>query len=84
MFYLFLDRGEVKEKEGERNIDVQGMHRWIASCMPPTGNLAGNPGMFPAWEPKYWPFGFQASTQSAEPHSVFNWSPLWHKDSMYE
>ena len=36
-------------KEGERkgNTDVQGKHRPVASRTPPTGYLAGNPGMCP-------------------------------------
>ena len=40
--YLFLERGEGKEKERERNINV-----WFASCTPPIGDLAHNPGMCP-------------------------------------
>ena len=31
--------------------------------MPPTGDLACNPGMCPDWELKWWPFVSQASTQ---------------------
>ena len=34
--YLFLERRERREKEGERNINVQ----LIASHVPPTGDLA--------------------------------------------
>ena len=45
--YLFLDRGDGKEKE-ERNINV------VASLVPPTGDLAHNPGMCPDWEPTLW------------------------------
>ena len=36
--------------------------------MPPTGDLAHNPGMCPDWELNQWPFDPQASTQSTEPH----------------
>ena len=36
--------------------------------MPPTGDLAHNPGMCPDWESNQRPFGSQASTQSTEPH----------------
>ena len=35
--YLFLERG--REGEGERNQYV------VASCMPPAGDVACNPGM---------------------------------------
>ena len=44
MFYLFLERGERREKE-ERNIRV-----WLPLVCPPTGGLACNPGMCPDWE----------------------------------
>ena len=44
--YLFLEKGEGREKE-ERNIDVQEIHGSVASHMPPTGDLAGNPGICP-------------------------------------
>ena len=36
--------------------------------MPPTGDLAHNPGMCPDWESNQWPFGTQAGAQSTEPH----------------
>ena len=41
--YLFLERGELSEKERERNINVCG-------CAPPTRDLARNQGMCPDWE----------------------------------
>ena len=45
-YYLFIFReGEGREKERERNIDVQETS--VASHTPPTGNLAHNPGMSP-------------------------------------
>ena len=37
---LFLERREGREKERERNIDVQEIHHSVASCTPLTGNLA--------------------------------------------
>ena len=42
--YLFLERGEGKEKEREKHRCV------VASHVPPTGDLAPNPGMCPDWE----------------------------------
>ena len=36
--------------------------------MPPTGDLACNPGMCSDWELNQWPFGSQAGTPSTEPH----------------
>ena len=62
--YLFLERGggREREREGEKHQCV------VASHVPPTGNLARNPGMCPDWESIQWPFGWQASAQSTEPH----------------
>ena len=42
-FCLFFERGEGREEEGERNIDVPS----VASHVPPTRDLALNPGMCP-------------------------------------
>ena len=39
--YLFLERREG-EREGEKD--------QFASCTPPAGDLAHNPGMCPDWE----------------------------------
>ena len=61
--YLFLEREEGKEKLSERNT-----HKWVASHMPPSEDVAYNPGMCPEWESNQQPFGSQASTQSTEPH----------------
>ena len=44
--------------------------------MPPTGDLARNPGMCPDWESNQGPLASQASTQSTEPHQ-----PV-HKDDI--
>ena len=40
----------------------------VASCTPPTGDLACNPGVYPDRESHQRPFGSQASTQSTESH----------------
>ena len=55
----------------ERNINV------FASQAPPTGDLAGNPGMCPNWESNWRPSGSQAGTHSTEQHHlglIFNYS----------
>ena len=44
-FYILLDRGERKEKERERNINV-----WLPLMCLSLGNLVHNPGMCPDWE----------------------------------
>ena len=66
--YLFLERGEGKEKDRERNISEGKTHGSVASHTLPTGELAHNPGMCPHWESTQQPFGPQAGTQSTEPH----------------
>ena len=60
--YLFLERGREGEREGKKPQCV------VASYTLPTGGLAHNPGMCPAWELNQRPFGLQAGAQSTEPH----------------
>ena len=43
-FYLFIERGEGREREEEKHQCV------VASHVPPTGDLACNPGMCPDLE----------------------------------
>ena len=62
LFILFLKKGREGEREGEKHQCVAASH------VPPTGNLAHNPGMCPDWESNWSPFDLQASTQSTEPH----------------
>ena len=52
----------------KRNSNVLEKHRSVASCTPPTGDLACNPGMCPDRELNQRPFGLQASSQSTEAH----------------
>ena len=60
---FILDRGEGREKEGEKP-----MCGWLL-CAPYWGLvLARYWGMCPNWESNQPPFSSQASTQSAEPH----------------
>ena len=59
--FIFRQRGREGEREGEKYQCV------VASHIPPTGDLAHNPGMCPDWELNWWPFGLQASAQSTEP-----------------
>ena len=47
LFYLFLERGERREKERERNIGVGKKHQEVASCKHP--NLG--PGVQPRHVP---------------------------------
>ena len=42
--YLLLERGKKGERKGEKQ------HCVVASHMPPTGDLACNPGKCPDWE----------------------------------
>ena len=63
--YLSLERGNGREKERERNINV-----WLSLVHPPTGNLAHTPDMCPDWESNQRPFGLHAGAQSTEPHQL--------------
>ena len=72
--YLFLERGEGREKERERSINVGEIHQLVAFHMPPTGNLAHNPGMCPDQELNQRPFILWDDAQLAEPH----WSGRKH------
>ena len=65
-FYLFIfrDRGREEEREGEKHQCV------VASCAPPTEDLAHNPGMYPDRELNQRPFALQSSTQLTEPHQL--------------
>ena len=56
--YLFLERGEEREKERERNSNV-----WLPLACPILGTMTRNPGMCPDWESNQQPFGSQASAQ---------------------
>ena len=47
LLFLFLEGGERREKEKERNTDGREKHLLVASHMPPTWALARNPGMRP-------------------------------------
>ena len=42
--FIFRERRREGEREGEKPQSV------VASCAPPTGDLACNPGMCPDWE----------------------------------
>ena len=59
--YLFSERGERKEKERERNINV-----WLPLTHPHLGTWPSNPGMCPDWELNWRLFGSQACAQSTE------------------
>ena len=56
-FYLFIfERGEGREKESARNIDVREKHRLVASHMLPLQGWNCNPGMCPEWKSNLQPF----------------------------
>ena len=61
--YLFLERGEGKEKDREGNINV-----WLLLTHPHAGDLVCNLGFCPDWESNQRPFGSQAGTQSTDAH----------------
>ena len=60
--YLFLGRGDGREKERERNID------WVPLIRAQTGDRTSNPGMYTVWESKWQLFTWRDNTQPTEPH----------------
>ena len=59
--YSFLERGEGREKERERNISV-----WLPLTWPPLGTWPATQACAD-WELNLRPFSSQPSTQSTEP-----------------
>ena len=53
IYLFFRQRGREGEREGEK------YQCGVVSHMPPTGDLAYNPGMCPDWELNLRPFGSQ-------------------------
>ena len=49
--YLFLERGERREKKRERNIDAREKLQSVTSHTPPTRDPTHNPGVCPDREP---------------------------------
>ncbi|XP_045044995.1 syntaxin-6 isoform X1 [Desmodus rotundus] len=59
---------KVSHMTSEKVVE-RGKHQCVvASCTPPTGDLACNPDMCPDLELNLQPFGLQAGAQSTEPH----------------
>ena len=61
LIYLFLEKGEGREKE-ERNINQ------LPFIHTPTRDQTCNPGMCPDWESNQQPFALQDNAQPTEPH----------------
>ena len=66
--YVFLEKGEGREKERERNINMQEEHQTVASCTPPARDLAHNLGRCPDQESKRQTFGLWVDAQPTESH----------------
>ena len=62
ILFIFRERRRERKRGGEKHWCV------VASCTPPTGDPAHNPGMCPTWESNQRSPGLQVSTQSTEPH----------------
>ena len=67
-FIHFLEGGEGRVKERERNLNVWEKHQLVAWHSPLTGDLACSPGMGPGQESNQRSFGSQADAQFTEPH----------------
>ena len=62
IYLVFRQRGREGERKGKKRQCV------VASCAPPNGDLAHNPGMCSDWKSNQQPFALQASAQSTKPH----------------
>ena len=62
-FYLFLEKGEGKEKERESNSNV-----WLPLVCPVLGTQPATQACAPDWESNHRPLGSQSGAQSTEPH----------------
>ena len=60
--FIFLERGEGREKEGEKPQCA------VASHSAPSGDLACNPGMCPDQESNWRPSGLQDDAEPTELH----------------
>ena len=60
--FIYFQREEKGGKKGERHQCV------VTSCVPPTGDLAHNPGVCPDQKSNQQPIGSQTSIQSTELH----------------
>ena len=66
--HFFKNLFIFREKKGEGKREEEKHQCVAASCTPPTGDLACNPGLCPDWESNWQPFGSQAGPQPTEPH----------------
>ena len=67
LFIYFLKREKGREKERVRNVNVLEKHWSVASCTPPTRDMACNPDICPDVELNQWSSGLQ---DDAQPHWV--------------
>ena len=67
--FIFLERGEGREKERKRNIDVWERNiNWFPLIGTSTGDQTQNPSMCPDWELNLWHFALWDSAPPTEPH----------------
>ena len=65
--HMDWEQGREGEREEEKHQCATETHRLVASCMPPVGDLACNPGMCPDQESNLTTFGLQGDTQPTDP-----------------
>ena len=74
-FYLFLERGDGRENEGERNINVKEKHHSVAFCKHLDQGPHLQPRHVPDWEPNQGPFPFRTTPNQLH-HTSQGWSLL--------
>ena len=84
--YLFLKRAEEREKEWERNINVNKKHWSVASCKPPPSGGWTEPAT-QACVLNWRPFNLLGNTQPTEPQwselDTLNFNQFWRLITSY-
>ena len=67
-FIAFLERGEGREEERERSIDVRDISQLVAPCIPLNQRRTHDPVTCPDQESNQRPFALLDSAQPTEPN----------------
>ena len=76
--YSFLERGEGREKEEEKNTDVREKHLLIASRTSPARDLGRHAGTCPDQELNRQSFSLWDNAQPTEPQQSGQEPQFWH------
>ena len=69
ILFIYLERGEGREKDGERNIDARQKLPGPPLLGSPTRDWTSNPGMYPNWESNLWTEKFTGQCSNKLSHT---------------